>query len=423
MKDLLLSPIPRLLVGAALLALAPVATIAEESLESDEAWLNALLGLDENDEALLFAEMEEEEDTFDKYDEEELRAALQQLTSWEFDATIDAGVGMKSNVLYSAENEQESAFFQSNVDVFLLKPGLDDRPELLAIFYGELRLFDDVPGLSTESLAFLHTQASKQYGNGWKPGIGLAAVRSEQALDASIDEFETEATTVKVFRPSIQIKIDKEFETLGAASARFEYAQSGYSIEGEDYDERIFGLSWKRRLSDRSNLELVWERFMEEYDEKLERSTSTLLSEAPLLEIEGDRFRAQWNYRSDGGALRRLQSRVLVEREDDALGDYYERERWQLRERAEFQFGVVKAIASISYAELDYLFRPVEVGGHETRSDEDWRYSLRLEHDVREDLSVFLDAEYADKRSNVQEYTYDSSMVVLGLSYSGFGAH
>lgn len=379
--------------------------IAEDYLESDEAWMDDLLGL------------EPSEESEDLPSAEELAQALKELISWTFDGALVSAVGWKDNVLYANNGGVDASFAQAELDLFALRPGIGRKPELLGVLYGEFRYFDGVPGLKDESMVMLHGSSSWTGESGLKTSLVFAGMRSDQAFDASVDEFETEATSVVLWRPEFRVAFQKDFEKWGTFTATPSYAQSQYSVSSENYDTVSMKLDWTRRYGEFSKTRVQWEHFEKSYNERLSFLSAGRLGEDSVLEMSGDRFTAEWIYAKQDGMLRKLRTKAMYESEDDAVGNYYERNRWQIRESASFVFGKWNLDTSLSYGDVAYANRLVNTLTEKTRSDASWRWSATLARPIKSGIVGFLRIEGTDKKSNSNLYSYRNSGIMLGARF------
>lgn len=390
----------------------------EPGPQEEDAWFSDLF--ESEFEESLAEEPAPETEAFDAAAMEAELAALQELRAWSVDSSAEAGFGWRQNALLEEDNEVDSAFAQAAADVFAFKPGFGGRPELLALLYAEYRYYDDVPGLSSENLLLAQASAKRRVGSDWKAGVFFEAVRSVQAYDASVEEFVTDATTVRFWKPELGLSLERDFEGLGSFSLKPAYAWGRYDLSSEDFDETSLELGFGRRVGQYSKVQLSVVLYRENYDARESRLSQGTLQDAPLLELEGQRIRGEWIYQPDGGPFQRLRSRVEYEREDDRVGDYYQRGYWQARQSADFEWGAWKLELALAYGDLGYDRRRASLAGEETRSERNWRWEAELRRRFSERAHAYLKMEGSEKNSNTPGYSYDSASVLMGMSFSGF---
>ena len=383
--------------------------------ESDEAWLGSLLGLDEGP----------EEGEIDGASvaalEKELEAALRSLVAPTVEGSVEVSAGWKENVLLEAEGSVDAAFRQASLDFFYMRPSAGEGWELMGTGLGEYRDYDGVPGMEAEYLALAYGAATRKWSSGRSFEVFVGGMASRQAFDASVDDFVTEARTVSVWSPEVGLGVEAPLPwEMGLLGLEWSAAQSRYDESSEDFDGQNWRAEWTRGFGRRSKLAFGVEAFEESYDFRRERLSVGSLANAPLLRMEGWRWTAEWSYVKSDGALRRARTRVTVEREDDRVGDYYERSKWQARQSAQWRLGEWTLDANLGYGDFGYEHRRAGVGA-ETRTDLGWRAEATLTRKLWSGWEGLLQGEWVEKDSNAAEYSYESSSARLGLRWGFLG--
>lgn len=379
----------------------------EADLESDDAWLDSLLGIEESWDAPVDAAPEPPAEL------------LHSLQAWQSDGSIAVGAGWRDNPLYAPSGGEGAAFALTEFDYFLMRPGLGESLELLAVAYGEIKYYDGVEGLSDENLFAVRGSAAKDFANGWRPSAALGAVSSRQAFDASEDELEVDVAVVEMSRPSVELGLARAFDRLGELAFKAERGWIGYSQDGQDYEETLLELSYGKRLDERWRVGLAWQQRYEDYDQRRARLAGGAYEDAPLLEIDADRISGELTYATREGWLRRAETRFVYGWEDDRAGDYYERGRWSVRQAVALFVAGWSVEAAASYEVADYAARLAIAEPGETRKDGGVKASLTFERGLRERFVAFARLEFADKESNERIYDYQSSAVAVGLRLDG----
>jgi hypothetical protein len=264
----------------------------------------------------------------------------------------------------------------------------------------------------------MNTRIGMDFLDDYRGILQLEAMHSEQAIDASVDDFETEALAVSVFRPGVVLGLERAFDGVGAFQLTYGYRNSKYSEDSEDFDSTFYGLEWEKRISDRSQLTLGWERYSEDYDRKLSRRVGEAWEDAPLLELSGNRYEFEWLWSNREGALRRSRFTADYEREEDRYGNYYARSKMRLRQGFEWSFGRWELDTGVSMDQLDYDFRTSSDDPSVLRSDDSWRWDVELSRKMGEDWKAFVRHENSFKDSSDALYEYDAASTYIGLNWN-----
>lgn len=395
--------------------------LASETFGSDQSWLGSLLT--EDDEDVVVEDFLLEDSLWANESESGESAAADplpvQLSPWSLESSVGGGLGYRENVLFGVESKQvDSSFQQIDFDAFAMRSFAEGRGDFATVFFGELRRYDSVPGLSSEHLMAMNTRIGMEFLSEYRGVLQIEAMHSKQAIDASVDDFETEALAVSVFRPGVELALERAFEGIGRFTLSTGYRKSQYSEDSEDFAARSYGLEWEKRLSDRSRLTLGWERYAEDYDRKRARRVGEAWEDAPLLELSGNRYELEWLWTNREGTLRRSRFTADYEKEQDRFGDYYARSKMRIRQGLEWQFGRWELDTGVSMDQLDYDKRATSSDPETLRSDDSWRWDVELSREIGEDWQAFVRHENSFKDSSDAIYEYDAASTYIGLNWN-----
>ncbi|EDY81837.1 hypothetical protein VDG1235_1457 [Verrucomicrobiia bacterium DG1235] len=389
----------------------------DEALVDEEVWLDSLLGI-ESETIPSGGDLPDDPSLSEMRD---VLATIQAMTGWSTDGEIVMGAGWRENVLLEEVSGIDSGFAQVEADFFALRPGVGNRAELLALLYGEYRYFFDVPGLDLESMTMAQVGAKWSFGERWETGTFFEGTFSEQAFDATLNDFETDASSVRVWQPDLGIDLGYDLGRFGQLEWRSQIGLTRYNEEDEDYETVAGSMFWSGDIAVRNRIRLGVETYQENYDDRLERVSIGFLQDAPLLELTGVRWQASWSYELEEGVVRGLKTRVSHERESDAVGDYYDRDRLQVRQSIELLWRNWEMDLSLSFGSTDYDSRLNAAFSEETRGDESWRWSFEAKRPLSSRLVFLARFEDSDKESNAAGLSYDGTSVFIGLSLAGAG--
>ncbi|MBK1877916.1 hypothetical protein [Pelagicoccus mobilis] len=384
-------------------------------LLDDDEWLDALLDGDADDLGLDADRAASRDlDTEDRF-------LIGGMRLWEMDASLAGGVGWKENVLLSEEGGVDSFYSSVEGDLFGFGTEGNGWPELVALLYGEYKYCDDVPGIDAETLALLQTSATSSLSERWKVAARFDGIYTEQAFDASVNDFETDAALMRTWRPELGVSLMRESSRGDELRIDLLRGYSRYGQESEDYDDYTGSVAYLAEVGRNGEMHVSLTGYREDYEERLERLSVGSLVDAPLLEVTGLFGMGEWRYAFSDGFLKRTVTRASFESEDDALGDYYERERWQLRQSVDLAYLGWDVRLSVSYEEVDYAERLVSILSEETRSDEAWRWDVEGVRRLKSGLEFFFRYQGADKQSNGTGFSYQTSGAMFGFRINSAG--
>lgn len=341
------------------------------------------------------------------------------LPAWSTDTNIAAGLGWRRNVLLAESSPVDSAFGQIELDAFALRPRQTGPMEIMALLYSEFRYYEDVPGLNSESLSVGQAQLDFEITDSFEIGARFEGLYSEQAFDALEEEFETLAATVKIWRPEWGLRAERFFDGIGTLGLEVNLGNARYDQGSEDYDFTDEFLTFSRKISDANELRIELGSSDERYDERMERASVGLLSEETLLQLKGRWWLATWRSTIDRGIFRSANTKLLFEEERGALGDYYDRDRWQLRQGVSLAWGEWDLDLGLAYTKSDYTSRRIDALADEIRSDEGWSWSLEMKRPLGERSNLVMRFDSLDKQSNAVGLAYEGSSLFLGWQFHG----
>lgn len=401
---------------ATLFLVAPlVCSAMENRAADDDVWLDGLLGLDETADDV--GEWELLYDNVDTQVDPSAGIDVPMPGLWLFDTQLSGGMGWRDNVLLSEGSEVSSSFAQLEADVFAMRTPLESGPEIVVVGYGEYRDLTEVEGLDGEALVLLSATSDWTVGSGWKLGLVSESAYSQQAFDASLMDFESEAAAVSVFQPELGGRAAWSGARWGAFMLQGMASKVYYDEAGQDYDRQSWEIDWSRQIEKYGTVGIAFEMYQENYDERMERLSVGMLSRDELLTIDGSELEASWKLQLGEGFLREARTVVRLEKEDDLRGDYYERSTIRIQQSVEFRWNAWNGKAGVGYSIRDYEHRLAVVGGEETRSDEGWDWNVRVERPINERFDWLFRCEGSDRDSNASGFSYDAMGVFAGLRW------
>lgn len=418
-----------------LLALAPVwgafAFCGAQELESEEAWLDSLLGGDmvpgemasqELSSALGSLSMDEKDTPDASSDLDGDVAAGSFLDGyWDMGSSASFGSGFGNNVLLSEDGSVDSVFAQLEGEFFAMGAEVLDRYDVAALLYGEFKYYEDVPGVEVESLSLAQISVMTGWGASLDVGGFVEGIYSVQAFDASLNDFELDADAVRSWRPKYGVRAKRFFANGMQLEGELYRGGARYEQSSEDFDDHGFGLNVSGDLGEASRFEFELLGFQERYRERVERLSLGSLQEAGLLEISGFGVRAAWRRSYEHPVLKGVAARAYFEEEDDAEGDYYGRYKWEFRPSVDLELVGWAVSLSVAYEEVAYDARRASILSEVLRSDDAWRWRVEGAKLLGDGCELFFRLEGTDKASNAAELSYETSGGALGVRFYGVG--
>lgn len=387
----------------------------QDDLLDDEAWLGSLLNVEDPNSNL------EEDTVSDGLDTESEVDFLAVLPTWSTDLNVSIGTGWRDNALLSESASVSSAFGQIEMDYFALRPRVEGKIELLALLYSEYRYYDEVPGLDVESLSMAQVSADYLIRPSFTVGAVFEGLFSEQAFDASEDEFEPEAAAVSVWHPEFGARVRYDVAKMGTVGLDFKFGEVYYDQESENYDFVESEFAWSHEIGEKHRLKFGIALLDERYDEREERLVVGQLGDRSLLQLDQLSWKAKWKWDVGHPFIERLSTRIVYEEEDDALGDYYERERFQVRQRLGLKRFGWELDLTLAFSQTDYSERRRAALDQERRSDKSWSWSLEASRPMGDRWGWLFRLDGIDKKSNTDGLSYKGNTVYLGCRLFGMG--
>ncbi|MBC2606349.1 hypothetical protein [Pelagicoccus albus] len=341
------------------------------------------------------------------------------LLSLSLDANLEVSFGWKENVLLSADGSVDAASVRTAIDLFAHKPSAIKDWDLMALFWGEAKRYEDVENLEDEYLAMARVMAVSKIGDRSDLEVFGAGLASRQAFDRSDFEIDYEVQQVSLVSPEVGLVFsNKSSSGLSTSQLDFSLGEFRYGESLEDYEYAKLGGQWKRRLGEAHKLTARIELGGEDYSEKLSRGSGIDYGDTMGLEVVTARTSLEL-YSWGGDSPLAMKSKVYWQVEDDVDGDYYERQKLDFRQSFELHRANWKLDFAWGYNEVTYPNRMV-VDIDSSRSDWSVYFRPRFELGLGENWVLFAEAEKVKKRSNDLIFDYDTQSMYVGFSAKGF---
>jgi hypothetical protein len=371
---------------------------ANEGLRTMQGWLERMAALTLA--ATVFPAARAEED------EPKLDVAL-----WDKSVTLRGALGYKDNVLLSSTQEDGSAFWQSALDVTLLRLSLDQGPNVTFFLSGEDRRYFSAEQIHKEQLLLTHLKLEQPFLEDWTASAALQYMYADQVYDASATE--QILTTMPVKSHNIQVAPGIKRSLPGNSELELKLtAERQYFNEPlDDYWEFGPQLIYTKKYGHRSEATASYTLDHRNYDTRRELDLDFQEVPDTSLEYIQHEFELGVNHAWDEKRHWRSRARLLFEINDDGGTGFYDYYRYRLSKRIGYFADTWEATLEGKILHYDYRKQPV-FGGTEVRST--WEYVIAAQgrKTIWKTLGLFADFEHeiSDSNSALEEYTVTTIM-------------
>jgi hypothetical protein len=340
-------------------------------------------------------------------------AAEDGLALWDKSINLRGALGYKDNVLLSSIQEQGSAFWQSAVDVMLLRLNTDPAAGTFSFFVtGEDRRYFSSLEVDKEQLVLSQAKWEQPFLENWKWGAIAQYMYADQVFDASATEELLQTLPVKSHNfqsaPYLSRQLPANFSLELKATLERQY----FSDPLDDYWEGGPQLTLTKRYGHRSDLALIYIYDHRTYDTRRQIDLNAAAIPDTSLAFHQHEFEATLLHAWDKGRHWRSRLRAVYERNDDNGPGYYDYDRYRWSKRFGYYGADWEATVEGKILHYDYARQRVS-DSSEVRAVWEYSVAFRAEKMVYKKLKIFAESEHEKVDSNyaLEEYTVNT---VLG---------
>jgi hypothetical protein len=333
-----------------------------------------------------------------------------EISPWDWSATLRAGVGYKDNVLLSDFFKESSVFTFTEAEAFLFRVPTDGW-EFTGVLTGEDRRFWQSESVDKEQLLLTSAEVKRAFAEKWKAGFGLQYFYNDQVFDASVAEGLPFRVRAKLHRfsggPSIQYNLS-ETRRIEAnfAVVRQEFGaplddswEFGPKIlfaqkYGEIGSEVTASVQWRHRTYD--------DRAAPGFDDK------SLTFEIPEFELGVKHY---W----DDEKVWRSRAKAGLEINGDNGNGFFDYRRWKLSHELDFTQGGFEGILQAKLLYYEYQHQVVENQGGRRRTE--LVFGARARKEIVKHVGLFVEAEHEWVMATDFEERYHATTVWGGIEW------
>jgi hypothetical protein len=338
------------------------------------------------------------------------------LALWDKSITLRGAIGYKDNVLLSSTQEDASAFWQTALDITLMRLSLDQGPNLTFFLSGEDRRYFSAEEINKEQLLLTHLKLEQPFLEDWAASAVVQYLYADQVYDASATEQLIQTLPVKShniqFSPALKriLPWDSELEL------KFIVERQYFNEPLDDYWELGPQLIYTKKYGHRSEAALSYTFDHRAYDVRQEVSLDFEFVPDTSLKFTQHEFELGINHSWDEKRRWRSRLRLLFEINDDGGTGYYDYNRYRLSKRFGYYGDDWEATIEGKIMHYDYKKQPV-FEGEGIRST--WEYVLGAHgrKTLWKALGVFADFEHEIAQSNYALEEYTVTTVMSGVDW------
>jgi hypothetical protein len=338
------------------------------------------------------------------------------LALWDKSISLRGALGYKDNVLLGSTQEDGSPFWQSAMDVTLMRLSLDQGPNLTFFLSGEDRRYFSAEQIDKEQLLLTHLKLEQPFLEDWTASAAVQYMYADQVYDASATEQILETLPVKSHNLQFVPGIKRSLPWQSELELRFAVERQLFNEPLDDYWELGPQLVYTKKYGHRSELTLSYTFDHRVYDERQELALNFEPIADTSLEYVQHEFEVGVNHSWDAKRRWRSRMRFLFEINSDGGSGFYDYYRYRLSKRFGYYGSDWEATLEGKILHYDYERQPVFQG---TGIRSTWEYVLAVHgrKTVWKGLSVFADVEHEISDSNYTLEEYSVNTVMGGVDW------
>lgn len=343
---------------------------------------------------------------------------------WENEWTF--GLGYKRNVLFSAFDEEDSAFTQATLESTLFRVSSRSDLKLFGFLLLENSHFFDVSELKDEWLVAALVQASKPLAEDWKLSIGFHYTYFQQAFDLAFQEIvdqtaqDLDLGTAVIRMNQFHMLPQLEYSLGQSAFLRFEIPLSLNRFQDgrQDYEEYGIGLLAGAGFGQESRWEFGLHWDWRDYDEREQRDKlgERLAGRSLASQQYEASFSLNWNL--DEAKHWRSKTSLRARRVLDNGSGYYDYWLYRVGQDLTYQKDAWSITLGASYSNYDYPVQRVSTTDREQRHRSALSLRCALERELAKNWKAIAEYRFEDYRGSQAEDVYAVQTAMLGLRFS-----
>lgn len=338
-------------------------------------------------------------------------AADNDVSAWDWSATLRGGAGYKDNVLLSDFFKESSAFTFTGAEAFLFRVPTENPWEFTGVLSGEDRRYWQSESVDKEQLLLTSAEIKRGFGERWKAGLGLQYFYNNQVFDASVAEGLPFRVQAKLNRfswgPAVQYKLsDTRRLELNFLTIRQDFQAP--LDDSWEFGPRLVFVQKYGEIGSEVTASVQWRH--RTYDE---RSAPGL--DAKSLSFDIPEFEVGVKHYWDEEKHWKSRARVGLEITDDNGNGFFNFTRWKVSHDLDFTRGPYEGTLQAKFLQYDYSHQVVENEGKRHRTE--LVFGARGKRDIMKHLAVFLELEHEWIIATDFEERYHATTVWGGIEW------
>ncbi len=334
-----------------------------------------------------------------------------ELAFWDKSVTLRGAFGYKDNILLSSVQPEGSAFWQSGIDLTLLRASLESGPNFTFFLSAEDRRYFSSREIEKEQLLLTQAKLEKALSADWTASAALQYMYVDQVYDASATEQILETLPVKGHNIQFSPALARTLPWNSTLEFKINIERQYFNDPLDDYWETGPQLTFTKDYGHKSEASLSYSFDRRAYDERLDRDLNFDPVPDSSLEYLQHEFEFSLNHSWDANRRWRSRLRTLMEINDDGSTGFYDYYRYRISKRFGYYGENWQATIEGKVLHYDYSVQPV-FEGEGIRSTWEYVVSGHVEKTVWKKLTLFADIEHEIAVSNypLEEYTVTTIM-------------
>lgn len=330
---------------------------------------------------------------------------------WDKTISLRGAFGYKDNVLLSSRQEDGSAFWQSALDITLMRLSLEDGPNLTFFLSGEDRRYFSAEEIEKEQLLIAHLKLEQNMFEDWIASGEVQYMYADQVYDASATEQLLQTLPVKSHNLQFAPAIRRTLPWSSELELKFTVERQYFNEPLDDYWELGPQIAYTKKYGNRSEAAISYTLDHRIYDERRELTLEFEPVPDTSLKYLQHEFELAVNHSWDRKRRWRSRARFLFEINEDSGTGFYDYKRYRLSKRFGYYGDDWEATIEGKILHYDYERQPVFEGAG-IRSTWEYVAGLHGRKTLWRTLGIFGDLEHEISESNyaLEEYTVTTIM-------------
>lgn len=336
---------------------------------------------------------------------------------WDFSNNLSMGIGYKKNALFSAFNEQDSAFTITELEATLFRLAPADDWQFLSYLVAENSHYFHVDGLDDEWLAIALIQTYKKTG-AWKFGLDGQYTFLDQAFSLSFEDLDLGSTRIALNQFGLKPSIEYALLENAYVRLEFPFETDRFQDNSQNYHEYGAQLTVGRQFQRGGKIEAAYRFERRDYEERVIRSESGARLPGTNLEWEDHQWSLSLDYYLNAKKTWKGKSSLNLRRVIDNGFGYDDFWMYRAHQQITYIQPTWELSVAASYSHYDYDTQMVGDGNSNRRHRSRFSIGCDFEKALAENWECTLSYRFEDYLSNVPDDVYSGSVISMALGYS-----